>query len=243
MLTSYGLKDVGRVRTINQDYIFLTEQPVGNLPNLFMVADGMGGHKAGDLASEYTVDMVQEAISKSMQTNPFQILKGAVQYANQKLLEKARESKDYTGMGTTLVIATIDEEKGLAYVVNVGDSRLYKVGSSMEQITTDHSLVEEMVHLGELSREEARSHPDKNIITRAIGVSERVEPDYFDTNFSKGECLLLCSDGLTNMLEDQEIAEIMDRHNTPRGKVEELILAANRRGGKDNIAVVVIRQE
>ena len=127
MLTSYGLKDVGRVRTINQDYIFLTEQPVGNLPNLFMVADGMGGHKAGDLASEYTVDMVQEAISKSMQTNPFQILKGAVQYANQKLLEKARESMDYTGMGTTLVIATIDEEKGLAYVVNVGDSRLYKV--------------------------------------------------------------------------------------------------------------------
>ena len=142
MLTSYGLKDVGRVRAINQDYIFLTEQPVGNLPNLFMVADGMGGHKAGDLASEYTVDMVQEAISKSMQTNPFQILKGAVQYANQKLLEKARESMDYTGMGTTLVIATIDEEKGLAYVVNVGDSRLYKVGSSMEQITTDHSLVE-----------------------------------------------------------------------------------------------------
>lgn len=243
MLTSYGLKDVGRVRAINQDYIFLTEQPMGNLPNLFMVADGMGGHKAGDLASEYTVDMVQEAISKSMQTNPFQILKGAVQYANQKLLEKARESMDYTGMGTTLVIATIDEERGLAYVVNVGDSRLYKVGSSMEQITTDHSLVEEMVHLGELSREEARNHPDKNIITRAIGVSERVEPDYFDTTFSKGECLLLCSDGLTNMLEDQEIAEIMDRHSTPRGKAEELILAANRRGGKDNIAVVVIRQE
>ncbi len=243
MLTSYGLKDVGRVRAINQDYIFLTEQPVGNLPNLFIVADGMGGHKAGDLASEYTVDMVQEAISKSMQTNPFQILKGAVQYANQKLLEKARESMDYAGMGTTLVIATVDEEKQVAYVVNVGDSRLYKIGSSMEQITVDHSLVEEMIHLGEISREEARNHPDKNIITRAIGVSERVEPDYFDTPFFKGEYLLLCSDGLTNMLEDAEIAEIIARQQTVKGMAEELILAANRNGGKDNIAVVVVEQE
>lgn len=243
MLTSYGLKDVGRVRAINQDYIFLTEQPVGNLPNLFIVADGMGGHKAGDLASEYTVDMVLEAISKSMQTNPFQILKGAVQYANQRLLEKARESMDYAGMGTTLVIATVDEEKQVAYVVNVGDSRLYKIGSSIEQITVDHSLVEEMVHLGEISREEARNHPDKNIITRAIGVSERVEPDYFDAPLSKGEYLLLCSDGLTNMLEDTEIAEIIHRQQTVKGMVEELILTANRNGGKDNIAVVIVEQE
>ncbi len=243
MLTSYGLKDVGRVRSINQDYFFISEKPVGNLPNLFLVADGMGGHKAGDLASEYTVSMIQEAVSKSMQTNPFQILKGAIQYANQRLLEKARESLDYTGMGTTLVIATIDEERHLAYVVNVGDSRLYKVGDSMEQITVDHSLVEEMVYLGEISREAARNHPDKHIITRAVGVSERVEPDYFDTTLEKGESLLICSDGLTNMLEDSRILQIMSRGKSPKEKVQELVLAANRSGGRDNIAVVVIEQE
>ncbi|MBQ8184725.1 MAG: Stp1/IreP family PP2C-type Ser/Thr phosphatase [Lachnospiraceae bacterium] len=242
-MTAYGMKDVGQVRSINQDYFFISESPVGNLPNLFMVADGMGGHKAGDLASEYTVTMVREAVSKSMQTNPFQILKGAVQYANQKLREKAEESLEYAGMGTTLVIATVDEEKQTAYVVNIGDSRLYKVGDSIEQVTQDHSLVEEMVRLGELSREEARNHPDRNIITRAVGVSERVEPDYFDTSLGEGECLLLCSDGLTSMLEDAEIEGIMKGQSTPKKKAQKLILAANKNGGKDNIAVIVIEQE
>ena len=243
MLRAYGTKDVGRVRSINQDYFFISEKPVGNLPNLFIVADGMGGHKAGDLASEYTVTMVREAVSKSLQTNPFQILKGAVQYANHKLLEKAKESREYTGMGTTLVIATVDEERNIVYVVNVGDSRLYKVGASMEQITQDHSLVEEMVRIGEITREEARNHPDKNIITRAIGVSDRVDPDYFDTTLEDGECLLLCSDGLTNMLEDGEIKHILETQTTIRAKAAELVLAANQNGGKDNIAVVIVEQE
>lgn len=243
MLKAYGIKDVGRVRSINQDYFFISEEPIGNLPNLFVVADGMGGHKAGDLASEYTVSMVREAVSKSLQTNPFQILKGAVQYANSQLLEKSRESVEYTGMGTTLVVATVDEERNIVYVVNVGDSRLYKVGSSIEQITQDHSLVEEMVRMGEITREEARSHPDKNIITRAIGVSERVEPDYFDTTLDAGECLLLCSDGLTNMLKDEEIKAILDEGSNLRIKTAELVMAANGNGGKDNIAVILVEQE
>ena len=185
MLKAWGMKDIGKCRAINQDYIYVSEEPVGNLPNLFLVADGMGGHKAGDLASEYTVAKVEEAVSKSMQTNPYQILKGAFQYGNQKLLEKARESTSYTGMGTTLVAATVN--KGMVYVVNVGDSRLYKIGDRIEQITEDHSLVEEMVRMGEISREQARNHPDKNIITKAIGVSDNVEPDYFDTELRKGE--------------------------------------------------------
>lgn len=243
MLKAYGIKDVGRVRSINQDYFFISEEPIGNLPNLFVVADGMGGHKAGDLASEYTVSMVREAVSKSLQTNPFQILKGAVQYANSRLLEKSRESVEYTGMGTTLVVATVDEERNIVYVVNVGDSRLYKIGTSIEQITQDHSLVEEMVRLGEITREEARIHPDKNIITRAIGVSERVEPDYFDTTLDAGECLLLCSDGLTNMLKDEEIKAILDEGANLRIKTAELVMAANGNGGKDNIAVILVEQE
>ena len=238
MLRAWGMKDVGRRRDINQDYIFLSEEPMGNLPNLFLVADGMGGHRAGDLASEYTVSRVCEAVTKSMQKIPFQILKGAFQYANQKLIEKAGESPAYAGMGTTLVAVTVQDDT--AYVANVGDSRLYKIGGTIEQITEDHSLVEEMVRMGEISKEEARNHPEKNIITRAIGVSETVEPDYFDTKLEKGECLLLCSDGLSNMLEDAQIKEILDRRTDLRSGAEELVREANRNGGKDNIAVVLI---
>lgn len=217
---------------------FYQKEPMGNLPNLFLVADGMGGHRAGDLASEYTVSRVCEAVTKSMQKIPFQILKGAFQYANQKLIEKAGESPAYAGMGTTLVAVTVQDDT--AYVANVGDSRLYKIGGTIEQITEDHSLVEEMVRMGEISKEEARNHPEKNIITRAIGVSETVEPDYFDTKLEKGECLLLCSDGLSNMLEDAQIKEILDRRTDLRSGAEELVREANRNGGKDNIAVVLI---
>ena len=173
-----------------------------------------------------------------MQKIPLQILKGAFQYANQKLIEKAGESPAYAGMGTTLVAVTVQDDT--AYVANVGDSRLYKIGGTIEQITEDHSLVEEMVRMGEISKEEARNHPEKNIITRAIGVSETVEPDYFDTKLEKGECLLLCSDGLSNMLEDAQIKEILDRRTDLRSGAEELVREANRNGGKDNIAVVLI---
>ena len=240
MLKAYGMKDIGRCRSVNQDYIFVSEKPVGNLPNLFLVADGMGGHRAGDLASEYTVSMVREAVEKSMRTIPMQILRGAFQYANQKLIEKARESKAYAGMGTTLVAATVVDDT--AYVVNVGDSRLYKVGDTIEQITEDHSLVEEMVRMGEISKEEARNHPERNIITRAIGVAETVEPDYFDTQLQTGECLLLCSDGLSNMMEDSQMKAILDRRKDLRSGVEELVDTANENGGKDNIAVVVVEQ-
>ena len=240
MLKAWGMKDIGKCREINQDYIFVSEEPIGNLPNLFLVADGMGGHKAGDLASEYTVAKVQEAVSKSMQTIPYQILKGAFQYANQKLLEKAGESDSYTGMGTTLVAATVKNDA--VYVVNVGDSRLYTIGDKIEQITEDHSLVEEMVRMGEISKEQARNHPDKNIITKAMGVSDTVEPDYFDTDLQKGECLLMCSDGLTNMVSDRQIKEIVELRTDLESCAKELIRAANQNGGRDNIAVVLIER-
>lgn len=241
MLRAYGLKDVGRCRSINQDYIYISEKPVGNLPNLFLVADGMGGHRAGDLASEYTVSRIREAVEKSMRTIPLQILKSAFQYANQRLLEKAQESEAYFGMGTTLVAATVVENT--AYIANVGDSRLYKVGRTIEQVTKDHSLVEEMVRMGEISKEEARNHPEKNIITRAIGVSGEVDPDYFSTGLMPGERLLLCSDGLSNMIEDFQILKIVSQEKDLRLCAQELVDTANRNGGRDNIAVVLVEQD
>ena len=241
MRKARGMKDTGRCRRVKQDDIFVSAKPLGNLPNLFLVADGMGGHKAGDLASEYTVSRVCEAVTKSMQKIPFQILKGAFQYANQKLIEKAAESPAYTGMGTTLVAVTVQDD-GTAYVANIGDSRLYRIGDEIEQITEDHSLVEEMVRMGEISKEEARNHPEKNIITRAIGVSDTIEPDYFDTKLEKGECLLLCSDGLSNMIEDAQIREILKRRTNLKSGAEELVRTANENGGRDNISVVLIEQ-
>ena len=237
MLRAYGMKDVGRCRDTNQDYIFISEKPVGNLPNLFLVADGMGGHKAGDLASEYTVFRIREAVEKSMRKIPLQIFKSAFQYANQKLLEKARESRAYKGMGTTLVAVTVIENR--VYAANIGDSRLYKAGDTMEQITTDHSLVEEMVRLGEITREEARNHPEKNIITRAIGASGQAEPDFFDTYLEPGECLLLCSDGLSNMVEDEDMFDIVRGSRDIVEAVQMLIEKANSNGGRDNIGVVM----
>ena len=143
-------------------------------------------------------------------------------------------------MGPPLVAATVVEDT--AYIVNVGDSRLYKVGETIEQITEDHSLVEEMVRMGEISREEARNHPDKNIITRAIGVADTVEPDYFDTKLQKGECLLLCSDGLSNMIKDSQIRAILARRESLQAGAKELVDTANENGGRDNIAVVLIEQ-
>lgn len=240
-MKTFSITDIGLRRNMNQDAMFTSEIPVGNLPNLFLVADGMGGHKAGDLASEYTVSRVREAVEKSMRKIPLQIFKSAFQYANQKLLEKARESRAYEGMGTTLVAATVVENT--VYVANVGDSRLYKVGRTIEQITTDHSLVEEMVRMGEISREQARKHPEKNIITRAIGVSGQIDPDFFDTYLEPGECLLLCSDGLSNMIEDSQILEILKRRTDLRSGVQELVDTANRNGGRDNIAVVLVERD
>ena len=244
MLKAWGMKDIGKCRAINQDYIYVSEEPVGNLPNLFLVADGMGGHKAGDLASEYTVAKVEEAVSKSMQTNPYQILKGAFQYGNQKLLEKARESTSYTGMGTTLVAATISGST--LYVANVGDSRLYRISDHLKQVTRDHSWVEEMIREGRMTRDSAIYWEKKNIITRAIGAYERVTADFFEVELNPGDRILLCSDGLSNMVEDRQIEQILlkteNRRNlTAAGR--ELIAAGKANGGKDNLSVVLVDPE
>jgi len=238
VLKSYALTDIGRRRQLNQDFIYYSETPVGNLPNIFIVADGMGGHNAGDYASVLAVETVVEEIGASFEKNPVKILEHAITKANTILRQRASENFSLSGMGTTLVAATCFGR--YLEVANVGDSRLYVVGDEITQITVDHSLVEEMVRMGGIGREEARNHPDKNIITRAVGAKDDVEIDFFNLELKTGDMVLLCSDGLTNMVDDERILRIMKNGGNLRDRVEELVETANRNGGKDNISVIVI---
>ena len=238
MIKTFSLTDIGKKRKLSQDFVYTSERPVGNLPNVFIVADGMGGHKAGDIASRCTVETIVEEIGKCQETDPVRILRMAIEKANEKVRLLASEDENFAGMGTTVVVATCKGRELL--VANVGDSRLYVVGRQIRQITRDHSLVEEMVRLGGIDRETARNHPDKNIITRAIGATPSVDVDFFHVELQEDELILMCSDGLTNMLEDEEIRMILHGQRDIVEKAEELVKAANNNGGKDNIAVILI---
>ena len=150
-MNAYALTDVGRQRNMNQDYVFSTVKPVGNLPNLFIVADGMGGHKAGDLASKFSVNTFIDCVKNSVSSKPVQIMSDAINHTNEELLKLASTSEDYRGMGTTFVVAVIYGRS--MYVANIGDSRLYLADRELKQVTRDHSYVEEMVQMGTLNRE------------------------------------------------------------------------------------------
>ncbi|MDY3917494.1 MAG: Stp1/IreP family PP2C-type Ser/Thr phosphatase [Candidatus Limivivens sp.] len=239
-MNAYCLTDVGRRRSSNQDYVYISEKPIGNLPNLFVVADGMGGHNAGDLASRYAVETLIKAIKKEKkERNPIQIIGKGIEKANEEVLKKAGTDPGLTGMGTTMVAATVSE--GCLYVANVGDSRLYLIRDQIRQVTRDHSLVEEMVRMGELTEEEARNHPDKNIITRAIGVHKKVRVDFFDEDLQGEDTILMCSDGLSNMVTDQDMKEIVRDCRNLQEAARKLIETANENGGRDNIAVVLVK--
>ncbi len=237
-MNTFSMTDKGKTREMNQDYVFTSETPVGNLPNLFIVADGMGGHNAGDYASRYAVEVIVREISAGKEQKPAAIFMNAIEEANRELVRRSLEDIDLEGMGTTAVLASLIGEQ--LWVANVGDSRLYVVNEEIHQITRDHSLVEEMVRMGELEKEEARLHPDKNIITRAIGATDDVITDIFEVTLEEGDIILMCTDGLTNMVKDEEIHRIAKSPKELKTRVEQLIDRANENGGKDNITAVVI---
>ena len=239
MLKTFSITDIGRKRKVNQDFVYSSERLVGPLPNLFLVADGMGGHNAGDYASRLAVETIVERSRGSLETNPLRVLDEAVQSANGLVRQRAQEAPELQGMGTTVVAAVIDGRE--LYVANVGDSRLYIVNSGeIRQITKDHSWVEEMVRRGGIGKAEARNHPDKNIITRAVGAEETVRIDFFQVLLQEGDVILMCTDGLTNMLEDEEIRMTLAGARDIVEKAQGLVRAANERGGRDNISVVLI---
>jgi serine/threonine protein phosphatase PrpC len=244
--------DIGLVRPLNQDRVFFSLEPVGVLPDLFVVADGMGGHKAGDLASSeavrYFVDYIRQHSSEA--DDMVLLMKAALEITNRYIYYLSKESPDYEGMGTTFVACTLVGNK--LYVINVGDSRLYVVNKAegirpmtLSQVTEDHSVVDMLLKKGLITEDEARVHPQKNMITRAIGIEEEVQVDHFELDTSNLLRILMCTDGLSNMLTDLELLSILTEA-TDKGlsnvqdTVNELIRRANEKGGKDNVTALVI---
>ncbi len=241
-MQSWGLTDPGCVRKQNQDAYQIEKLDKNSL--LCIVCDGMGGAKSGNIASTLAMDVFAQEVRRCWkaslcQSDIDQILRGAVKLANFTVYDQAQQFVDFTGMGTTLVAVLIRDKK--VTVVNVGDSRVYGINKNgIQQITRDHSLVQMMVERGELKPEQAKSYPGKNFITRAIGTEPIILCDLYHQDAEKGDYFLLCSDGLSNVLDDQEILfEVVHGVNKARC-CERLLSIAKKRGAPDNVTSVLV---
>lgn len=239
-----GRTDIGLKRKNNEDTYFISETPVGIFDALMIVADGMGGYSYGEVASGRCVDTIVNYIKTAPVDFPQMLLRRAIEAANARVRKEAQSLRSY-GMGTTCVVAGLIN--GHIYAANIGDSRLYLINANdftMKQITKDHSFVEEQVANGLMLRGSEEYESQKNVITRAVGIYERVEPDLFDFDLNDGDYLLLCTDGLTNMLNDIVIKNlILDDSFSLERRLNSLIDNANQNGGKDNITVVLLEKE
>jgi serine/threonine protein phosphatase PrpC len=233
----YGITDTGGIRDHNEDNFAVLEL-AGKV--LFIVADGMGGHDAGEVASRIAVDTVCRVVQEkhNLSTDHRGLVERAVQEANSAVLEEgARKGSD---MGTTLSMALVAND--IAYVASVGDSRVYWMeNGSISQITSDHSLVAKLVAAGRLTKEEARNHPRSNLLFRTIGTDETVKVDTACVKLKKGGTLLLCTDGLWSEVTDEDIHEICTREKSVESAGTRLVQVANENGGKDNITAIVAR--
>lgn len=237
-MEAYALTDAGRVRSLNQDYIYFSSDHVGSLDNLFLLADGMGGHRAGDYASRFMVEHLNSYVGRHKGNSPVRILQEGIRQVNWDLYRKSMEIEALSGMGTTLVAATAEGDT--LFVANVGDSRLYLFREGrLYQVTRDHSYVEELVALGQMERNSRDYLEKKNIITRALGIMPDVEVDFFERQLFPGDLILMCSDGLSNMLMEEEITAILSDRDSLKQKVRRLVDRANEEGGYDNIAVLL----
>jgi len=238
-LNAYGLTDRGLVRQLNEDSIYCSTEPVGTYPNLFMVADGMGGHLAGDYASGHTVAFVRQFL-ESWKGDFIDGFRAAVFEVNREILLKGQEDPARSGMGTTLVMLSVLDD--CFFAINVGDSRLYSMkDEKLTQITKDHSWVEEMCAAGAIERDSEIYHAKKNIITRAIGAAVEIVPDVYKGSLEDADCFLLCSDGLSNMLTNETIEDILALPEDILKKTGKLINRANEAGGTDNISAILIQ--
>ena len=225
---------------MNQDYVFVSEGPVGNLPNLSQSRTEWAAITPVTMHPSHAVRILVDEIREDADYNPVKVIRHAIEAANTEIRNRAQEDENLRGMGTTMVVATIVDQ--YAYVANVGDSRLYVIQDGIRQVTRDHSLVQEMVRMGEISEAEARNHPDKNIITRALGAEKTVDVDFFDLKLEKG-CTIL------NVFRTVSAIWLKMRRSRrsisdPEADIDQkgsaLLREANQNGGKDNIAVVLV---
>ena len=241
-MQAYAVTDVGLYRNMNQDFVYSSTTPLGSLDNLFIVADGMGGHNAGDFASRFLVDKLVQFFSKIHPDKDIHgIIKEGIRKVNRELFEETNRNPSLNGAGTTLVIATV--KGAVLYVANIGDSRLYLLRDELEQITKDHSYVEEMVALGKMRRGSRDYMEKRNIITRAVGTDNEVDIDLFAFKLRPKDMILMCTDGLSNMVDEFEMEYILRTEDGLQQKAESLVEAANRSGGSDNISVILIEQQ
>jgi len=223
--------DIGRSRKRNEDS-YLVKEP------LFAVADGLGGHKGGDVASSMALQMIESTAAAADEENLVRLVE-RIKEANHRVLERGDTDQDLRGMGTTVTALLTGD--GKAHVVHVGDSRAYRLrGGTFQQLTEDHTLVQRMVREGKLTEEEAAAHPQRSIVTRALGVDEDIAVDQLTLDVLEGDRVLLCTDGLTSMVGRERIQEILQSEAEPQAACDRLIDAANRAGGDDNITAIVI---
>ena len=237
----FAKTDIGKARELNQDYYYISQDT--DEPKIFILADGMGGYNGGEIASKLATESATKYIKSNFadivkeKEEILKLIKNAVEYANMVVYEKSKEDKELEGMGTTLEVCLIYNNK--AYIGHVGDSRIYRIRKDiMRKLTKDHSYVQQLVEDKKITREEAKTHPKKNMLTKALGCTPYVEPDIRARNFEKGDIFIMCSDGLTNMVEEKRIYELIKMDiNTA---VDNLIKEANTAGGYDNITVIII---
>ena len=242
MIQAFATSDVGKAREINEDYFYVSYP--NDKVQLFILADGMGGYNGGEVASQLAVKTAKNYIidnyDKYLESKEtlLELVKGASQYANLVVYEKSEKNVELSRMGTTLDICLFYQSK--AFISHIGDSRIYRLRKDFfRKLTKDHSYVQKLVDEGKITEEESKKHPDKNMLMKALGCTEYIEPDCMIKGFVKGDTYLMCSDGLTNMVSDEEICKIITEN--PTDATKPLIQKANDNGGRDNVTAIIIR--
>lgn len=237
----FAKSDIGRERKLNEDSYFASS-PKDRI-KLFILADGMGGYNGGEVASKMAVEAVKKYVQEHFEESKIskeameELLAQAVKYSNDVVYKKSQSKKDLNGMGTTLDVCLIYNSR--IYIAHIGDSRVYRIRKDfMRKLTKDHSYVQTLIEDGTITKEEAFNHPKKNMLTKALGCTPEIEPDVFSKTFIKDDIILMNSDGLTNMVRENEIYGIIK--NDKENATESLIQKANENGGYDNITVVII---
>ena len=239
----YGLTEVGKRRELNEDNFIICGFEDGKAHGFCVLADGMGGHNAGEVASKIATETISNELMPCLDKENGDAVSldiaEAIDFANSRIYEKSISYSEQAGMGTTTVVSYVNGRSVI--IANIGDSRAY-VASKDEifKVTVDHSIVEQLIQSGTITRDEAKVHPDKNIITRALGTEEYVDADFYEYEASAGEAILICSDGLTEMIDEPEINKIIFEAESARFAAEKLVELANDRGGVDNITVIIM---